>query len=120
MNEGRDGGEGSFENRLAAARKKQGLDPTPSAGSAGGSQISFMGIGLRVGVELLSALVVGVALGWFLDRWLHTSPLLLIVFVLLGGAAGIANVWRLMAPKAVTIRAGGDPVHDMKDEHLGG
>jgi len=100
MNERRDGDDGSFESRLATARKKQGLDPTPPAVSAGGSQASSMGVGLRVGVELLSALVVGVALGWFLDRWLHTSPLMLIVFVLLGGAAGIANVWRLMSPKA--------------------
>jgi ATP synthase protein I len=99
MNESRDGDGGSFESRLAAARKKQGLDPTPPADSAGGSQSSSMGIGLRVGVELLSALVVGLAIGWFLDRWLHTSPLMLIIFVLMGGAAGVANVWRLMAPK---------------------
>ncbi len=99
MNEHTGDGGGSFESRLAAARKKQGLDPTPPAQSVGGSQTTSMGVGLRVGVELLSALVVGVALGWYLDRWLHTSPMLLIVFVLLGGAAGIANVWRLMAPK---------------------
>ena len=102
MNERSDGESGSFESRLAAARKKQGLNPTPHAAPAGGSQTSSMGVGLRVGVELLSALVVGVGLGWFLDRWLHTSPILLIVFVLLGGAAGIANVWRLMSPKATS------------------
>jgi ATP synthase protein I len=99
MNESRDADKGSFESRLAAARKKQGLDPTPPASSASGLQSSSMGVGLRVGVELLSALVVGVAIGWYLDRWLHTSPLMLILFVLLGGGAGIANVWRLMAPK---------------------
>ncbi len=51
---------------------------------------SAWGVGTRVGVELLSALVVGVGIGWALDRWLHTSPLFLVVFVLLGGAAG----WR--------------------------
>ena len=54
---------------------------------------------MRVGVELVSALVVAVAIGWYLDRWLHTAPVLLVVFVLLGGAAGVANVWRLMGPK---------------------
>ena len=91
-------GDGSFESRLAAARNKRGLDPMPPA-EADGKQPSPMGIGVKVGVELLSALIVGLAIGWFLDRWLHTSPLLLIVFVLLGGAAGIANVWRLMSPK---------------------
>ncbi len=54
---------------------------------------------MRVGVELVSALVVAVAIGWALDHWLHTLPLFLIVFVLLGGAAGILNVWRVMAPR---------------------
>jgi ATP synthase protein I len=100
MNERKGGEDGSFESRLAAARRKQGLDPDPPAPQAGGMQTTSMGVGLRVGVELLSALVVGVGIGWSLDRWLHTSPAMLILFVLLGGAAGIANVWRLMSPKA--------------------
>ena len=57
-----------------------------------------MGIGARVGVELLSALVVGLAIGWGLDWLLGTKPWLLALFVLLGGVAGVANVWRLMMP----------------------
>ncbi len=57
-----------------------------------------MGTGLRAGIELVSALAVAVAIGWGLDRWLHTMPLFLIVFVLLGGVAGILNVWRMMSP----------------------
>ena len=57
-----------------------------------------MGIGVRVGVELVAALVVALAMGWGLDRWLGTTPWLLGLFVLLGGAAGVANVWRLMMP----------------------
>jgi len=44
-------------------------------------------------------LAVAVAIGWFLDRWLGTTPFLLILFFLLGGAAGVANVWRLVAPR---------------------
>lgn len=88
----------SFEKRLEAARKKQGMDPAP-ANSVGSTQASAMGVGVRVGVELVAALVVGVGIGWYLDRWLQTSPLFLVVFVLLGGAAGVANVWRMMGPK---------------------
>lgn len=91
---------GSFEDRLAAARRKQGLDAPPAdPGKTGGvGNMSSMGVGLRVGVEMLSALVVGLAIGWGLDGWLHTRPFLLILFVLLGGGAGIANVWRLLGP----------------------
>ncbi|MCW3476703.1 AtpZ/AtpI family protein [Limobrevibacterium gyesilva] len=97
----RGGGKGSFEDRLASARRKQGLDaPPPGPEKSGsGGDLSPMGVGLRVGVEMVSALVVAVAIGWWLDKWLHTKPFLLALFVLLGGAAGIANVWRLMAPK---------------------
>ena len=89
---------GSFEERLRAAREKQALD-TPAPGPGVGTA-SPMGIGVRVGVELVSALAVAVAIGWGLDRWLGTKPWLLGLFVILGGAAGVANVWRLMMPRA--------------------
>ncbi len=53
---------------------------------------------MRAGVEVVSALVVATAIGWGLDRWLHTLPLFLVIFVVLGGAAGVMNVWRLVGP----------------------
>jgi ATP synthase protein I len=91
-----DGG-GSFDERLRAARERQ-APPVPAPASGG--QTGAMGIGVRVGVELVAALAVAVAIGWGLDRWLGTMPWLTGVFVLLGGAAGVANVWRLMMPRA--------------------
>ena len=97
MSNGDDDADRSFEARLRAARDRRGLDPEPKPAAAG-QPVSAMGVGMRVGVELVSALAVGLAIGWALDRWLHTRPLMLVVFVLLGGAAGIANVWRLMGP----------------------
>ncbi len=89
----------SFEERLRAARTKQAMDK-PAASDNAPSTTSAMGIGVRVGIELVSALAVSVAIGWGLDRWLGTKPWLLGLFVVLGGAAGIANVWRLMMPRA--------------------
>jgi ATP synthase protein I len=92
-----DGG-GSFEERLRSARERQQNGrPIPAPDDKGPSP---MGIGVRVGVELVAAMAVAVAIGWGLDRWLGTTPWLMSVFVLLGGAAGIANVWRLMMPRA--------------------
>jgi ATP synthase protein I len=91
-------GQSSFEARLQAARSRQGMDAPPEASKAA-SDTSDLGAGLRVGVELVSALAVAVAIGWGLDRWLHTMPLFLIIFVLLGGVAGVMNVWRLMMPR---------------------
>ncbi len=114
----------SFEARLAAARAKQGLDPKPEDPSKGDTGPTPIGVGMRVGVELLSALIVGAALGYWADKWLHTSPMLLIVFVLLGGAGGIANVWRLLSPTASGAKtnstSGETPEADMKDRHRGG
>jgi len=94
-------GVNSFEERLKAARGRQGLDapPVPSGGSPEGADANPWGIGLRVGIEMVSAMVVAVAIGYGLDRLFHTLPILTGVFVLLGGAAGILNVYRLFAPK---------------------
>ena len=61
-----------------------------------------LGIAGRFATELVAALVVGGGLGWGLD-WLlgrfgiHTKPVFLIVFFILGAAAGIRNVMRAAA-----------------------
>jgi len=90
----------SFEERLKAARSRQGLDappklPGPMSGDFGPSP---WGIGLRVGVELVSALAVAVAIGYGLSLLFGARPIFIAVFVLLGGAAGVLNVWRMFAP----------------------
>ena len=88
----------AFEERLRAAedRAKPSAPPTGDAGNTTGAAL---GIGLRVGIELVSALAVAVGIGWLLDRWLHTTPVFIGVFVLLGGAAGVMNVYRVMGPR---------------------
>lgn len=45
---------------------------------------------------MLSALIVGVAIGWELDHWLKTRAVFLVIFALMGGGAGVLNVWRLV------------------------
>ena len=60
---------------------------------------SQAGIAGRFATELVAALIVGGGLGWGID-WLlgrfglHTFPVFMIVFVVLGAAAGILNVTR--------------------------
>ncbi|WP_431305171.1 AtpZ/AtpI family protein [Sediminicoccus sp. BL-A-41-H5] len=88
----------SLKQRLKAARDRQGLD-RPQAGQGGGPT-SPWGFGLRAGVEVFSALVVGVGLGFALDRWLGTWPWLFLVFFVLGAAAGVLNVYRLFNPRS--------------------
>ena len=53
-----------------------------------------MAMALRLASEFVTGVLVGAALGWLLDKWLGTSPWGLIVFLLLGFAAGVLNVLR--------------------------
>ena len=55
---------------------------------------SAMARGFRLSTELVAGVLVGAGIGWLLDRWLGTSPLGMIVFLLLGFAAGVLNVMR--------------------------
>ena len=45
-----------------------------------------------VGLNLVSATFIGLAMGYWLDRWLGTEPWLLLTFLVLGIAAGFKNV----------------------------
>jgi len=56
---------------------------------------SALGLAFRVSVELVSAVAVGFAIGWGLDWLLGTGPWLMVVFIILGFAAGVLNVYRM-------------------------
>jgi ATP synthase protein I len=51
---------------------------------------------MRVGLELAAGVFVGGFLGYYLDKWLGTRPILLIVLLLLGAAAGFRNLYRMV------------------------
>jgi ATP synthase protein I len=50
--------------------------------------------GFRLSSELVAGVAVGAGLGWLIDRWLGISPWGLMIFLLLGFAAGLLNVMR--------------------------
>jgi ATP synthase protein I len=87
----------SSELKGRAAPPPPGPQPKSDAKSDGSS--SAMSLGLRAGSEFVSAVIIGLGIGWVLDRALHTNPAFLIVFFLIGVAAGIWNVIRLTSPK---------------------
>lgn len=47
-----------------------------------------------IGLHLVSATFVGLAMGYFLDMWLGTSPWLLVIFLILGIVAGFRDIFR--------------------------
>lgn len=86
-----------LHERLKQARAREGLESGPDGQKS--LPIGPWGIGLRAGVEVVSALVVGIGIGWLLDRWLGTWPWLFLVFFVLGSVAGVLNVYRLFNPR---------------------
>lgn len=49
---------------------------------------------LELPFVLVSAIVVGGVMGYFLDRWLHTKPVLMLLLGALGFYAGVRDVLR--------------------------
>ena len=54
----------------------------------------FLGNAFKLGTELVAAVAVGTIIGFILDNWFDTKPILIIVFFILGSVAGILNVFR--------------------------
>ena len=54
----------------------------------------FLGNAFKLGTELVASVAVGTIIGFILDNWFDTKPLLIIIFFLFGAAAGIMNVFR--------------------------
>jgi ATP synthase protein I len=82
-------------HRLDQVGPGRASDPGPARSSADASAAaSAWARGFRLSSELVAGVVVGAGLGWLLDRWLGTTPWGLMVFLLLGFAAGVLNVMR--------------------------
>ncbi len=88
--------------RLSGAlqeQRKGSLRPeSKNGGDSSGKFGSAMGLGLRAASEFAAAIVVGGLIGWQIDVGLGTKPAFLIVFFMLGVAAGVWNVIRVTSP----------------------
>ena len=59
-----------------------------------GSNAASLGKALKISTELVAAVFVGSTIGFLLDNWFDTKPLLIICFFFMGVAAGILNVFK--------------------------
>jgi ATP synthase protein I len=79
--------------RIAKARGAAGLTK-PTSGPEDARAASGMAMAMRIAVELVVAVVVATGLGWLFDRWLGSTPWLMLGMLVLGFAAGINNAVR--------------------------
>jgi len=59
-----------------------------------GSNAASLGKALKISTELVAAVFVGTTIGFLLDNWFDTKPLLTICFFFMGVVAGILNVFK--------------------------
>lgn len=76
------------EERAAASAAKQ-----PSRQG----DVSTLARGLRIGAEFVAAILVGSGIGYLIDMFAGTTPWGLLIMFMLGFAAGILNVTRVVA-----------------------
>jgi ATP synthase protein I len=100
--------DGEDEEALRARLDKLGADlksarrkPAPQAPLAPGDRSAgaAWSMAMKSASEFVAAVVVGTAIGWGLDRLLNTKPAFIIIFFMVGVAAGVWGVIRATRPK---------------------
>lgn len=107
---------GDLASRIARA---QGVRPAQAAADrVRQGEMTGMGRAFRLASEFVAAIVVGGALGFGVDWLFKTQPWGMIVFILLGFAAGVLNIIRATAElNAMTAVAPDTPaLRDDEDE----
>lgn len=109
-----------LEERLAQARRDDRIAPP------GMDKFAHANQAWRMVIELVAGIAVGVGLGLGLDRLFGTTPFLLVIFILLGFAAGVKTMMRTAAEMGGSAagkgpaqpaddRPGDDPAKDERD-----
>lgn len=57
--------------------------------------IKSLGFLSSVGISMVAATFIGLAMGYYLDKWLGTSPWLTLIFLAFGIVAGFRNIFIL-------------------------
>jgi ATP synthase protein I len=95
---GRDAEEAALDARLRKLGERLGtLKPKPTAHDVGGGRRgnpSNLARALRLSSEFIAGILLGGFIGWLVDYFTGWSPWGLIVFLMLGFAAGTLNAMR--------------------------
>ncbi|HLV83638.1 MAG TPA: AtpZ/AtpI family protein [Devosia sp.] len=83
-------------SRIASAKRDRDIEDNRASAEASPA-MSGMARGMRIGTEFIAAILVGAIIGYLIDLGLGTSPWGLLIMLLVGFAAGILNVTRVVA-----------------------
>ena len=79
----------NLEERIDAAKDQMADKNSPNI------MPSQLGKVIKLVVEIVAAMAIGIGIGLILDNYFSTRPLFTIIFFLLGSLAGILNVFRV-------------------------
>lgn len=82
-------------SRIALAKRDRAVEAN-RASNNGPGDMTGMARGMRIGTEFIAAILVGAGLGYLVDLGLGTKPWGLLILLLVGFAAGILNVIRVV------------------------
>jgi len=68
------------------------IDQQKAPETSGGASVAGFGVALAIMTDMVCCLLVGIGLGLLIQRLFHTSPVVIAVFGLLGGIAGLFSV----------------------------
>lgn len=73
--------------------------------------------GFRMVSDFIAAIIVGGLIGYGLDFWLGTKPVMLLIFLLLGFAAGVMSLMRTYKrmQREIAVQTGGNIGQDLPD-----
>lgn len=83
-----------LERDLQGVRERQAEEKAKRRPDADPRQTATVGKAWSLAIEMVAAVGVSVFIGWWLDRWLGTTPWGLVGFILLGIAAAMWSAIR--------------------------
>lgn len=75
-----------LEQKIARLKSADDAQNKPVAGTPS--------LATKIITDLVAGLFVGAVIGYFLDEALNSSPLFLLIFLIIGMAAGFMNIYR--------------------------
>ena len=81
----------SLDKRIKAFKTKK-ADKDQKALQEADSESAMTGF--QMSIELVAGVFIGAAMGYFLDLLFDTRPILLCILTVLGGAAGVLNIYK--------------------------
>lgn len=108
----------ALDARLGSLKSERDAKVRAEAARTAGTA---MGLGLKIGVELVASVIVCAAIGYALDKYaFHSRPFGMIVGLFIGFAAGLRNVFRSAKSTAQkwnsAIAADGKPLPSVPDD----